>query len=228
MRHAGRPRSPTSRPSTPRWHLSKQGHVVIDCPKMAEALWPAAFQPPRALAAAPEPSPVEQTGGVGGAVVAAEVEVAAREPAAAAAEASALDAAGAAEVARSAPARLVQGMGQHPASLALQLRGAKALAEALEAVPPDAEPRLALAVVNARGVAVLLAALRRHGQHAELQREAWRTLHALFRVQGCAESLPTLRAPRPPAHPRPPTPTLALPFTLALPPPHMPLPSSGM
>ena len=71
MRHAGRPKSPTSRPSTPRWHLSKQGHVVIDCPKMAEALWPAAFQPPRALAAAPEPSPVEQTGGVGGAVVAA-------------------------------------------------------------------------------------------------------------------------------------------------------------
>ena len=225
MRHAGRPRSPkspTSRPSTSRWHLSKQGHVVIDCPKMAEALWPAAFQPPRALAAAPEPSPVEQTGGVGGAVVAAEVEVAAREPAAAAAEASALDAAGAAEVARSAPARLVQGMGQHPASLALQLRGAKALASALEAVPRDAEPRLALAVVNARGVAVLLAALRRHGQHAELQREAWRTLHALFRVQGCAESLPTLRAPRPLAHPRPPTPTLALP------PPPMPLPSSGM
>ena len=86
MRHAGGPRSPTSRPWTPRWHLSKQGHVVIDCPKMAEALWPAAFQPPRALAAAPEPSPVEQTGGVGGAVVAAEVEVAAREPAAAACE----------------------------------------------------------------------------------------------------------------------------------------------
>ena len=163
---------------------------MIDCPKMAEALWPAAFQPPRALATAPE-----QTGGVGGAVVAA--EVAAREPAAAAAEVSALDAAGAAEVARSAPARLVQGMGQHPASLALQLRGTKALAEALEAVPPEAEPRLALAVVNARGVAVLLAALRRHGQHAELQREAWRTLHALFRVQGYAKRLLTLRTPSP-------------------------------
>ena len=47
---------------------------MIDCPKMAEALWPAAFQPPRALATAPEPT-VEQTGGVGGAVVAAEVAV---------------------------------------------------------------------------------------------------------------------------------------------------------
>ena len=60
------------------WHLSKQGHVVVDCPKMAEALWPCPFQAQRALAAAPDaatapaaaaaPEPsAEQTGGAGGA-----------------------------------------------------------------------------------------------------------------------------------------------------------------
>ena len=71
MRHAGQARSPTRGLDT-RWHLSKQGHVVIDCPKMAEALWPAASSR-RARWLPHQASPVEQAGGVGGAVVAAEV-----------------------------------------------------------------------------------------------------------------------------------------------------------
>ena len=149
------------------WHLDEKGdHVVIDLPKISEALWPAPFAPLPALAAPPPAATA--TGG----------EPAADDDGPRIVEVEPTGGGESDDLGSLGVARIVQLMGQSPRALPLQLRGCAALMRQL-----GADDGAAVAAGNARAVPVLLRALRTHGQHAELQSDAWRLLLAMGRAQ---------------------------------------------
>lgn len=152
------------------WHLDSNCKVIIDLPKIEDALWPG--------------SPPVFTGNTGPGPLASY-----RMPALSAIDADTgtgtgtgaggLAGGSTALIAGVAPESVVQKMGQKPNDMQLQLQGCEVLSTLFEA---DAAGK-SLSAANARAIPVLLRILRVFGHKLEVQLAVWRPLLQMVSAQ---------------------------------------------